>query len=507
MSLFVSLVGSGCSAPVPAADKEAANAALGPTDWDCQSDEEFFTTVAWPQVFSICVACHEAGGQSGNTRFVLVNDTTPDAVQTNLARLKDVSALKQDGVPLLLLKPTAAVTHGGGERIKKGSTEYAIVKALISRFDHPPTCQVQSPVPQTQPVPPLDALSADQTFAYLNKIAPQLVERFASPNEMAIVEEKKGLAIPDVLQSFTEDEHLEDAARRLVEKLLTASGNRGDIDFELPGNLAAHLVRAARPWKEILTAQSCYDSLDRAIPCDTGAPFTGGVLVTRAYLTSRASRFNLTRSSTLMGGFGCFTYPIADEYQPHIEKSRLIPMFQAMSPEEQTDPRAKSGFGNGFGCYMCHGQFSLHAQLFVKFDRQGNYRPEATGIQDPNGELGTSTPQLMASHLQNPDEAKSEASAMMGTPVANLAEAGAVLANSSVFLPCAARKIIDATVGTDASTTIDKALLARIADAATKRAKNGDATFADLVIATFSDPVVVHSVLTSGSADTSGGTP
>lgn len=497
---FIALVA--CADAASKLDTADATAPLGATSWDCQTDEQFFSETAWPQVFAVCVACHQQGGQSGNTRLVLVDDTGVEARTKNMQTLRDVALLKHSGAPLILLKATNAVTHGGGERVKKASPEYAILKHWVERSEHPPTCRIEDKTPKIDraAAPPIEALGKDETLRYLNAIAPMLVERFVGPNELVRVDEKKGAAIPAVLQSFTEDPKLENAARRLIEKLLSASGERDGIDFSLPGNLAAHLVKERQPWTQILTADRCYDDTDRAIDCDSGAPFTAGVLGTRAYLAGRASRFNLTRSSTVMRGFACVSYPIADELQPRIEKSRLIPMFQATNPDEQQDERAKSGFGNGFGCYQCHGQFSLHAQLFVKFDRKGLYRPEATGIQDPKGELGNSTDNLMASHLADPLQAKEERSELFGKPVANLGEAAKVLAGSPVFLPCAARKIIDAVTGTDAATTIDQALLDEIAAAAKARAKNGEPTFQDIVVATFSHPVVVYSVLQGGES-------
>src|SRR4029453_12898428 len=103
-----------------------------------------------------------------------------------------------------------------------------------------------------------------------------------------------------------------------------------------------------------------------------------------------------------------------------------LPMFQATAPEEQVDERAKNGFGNGFGCYTCHGQFSLHAQLFVKFDGSGLYRATANGLQDPapGAELGRSaTPGIMASHFKDPERASLEGIELFGTPVKNLGEA------------------------------------------------------------------------------------
>ena len=125
------------------------------------------------------------------------------------------------------------------------------------------------------------------------------------------------------------------------------------IDFGLPGNLAAYLVKNDRPWSEIITASDCYDAAGKAIKCDSGAPYGAGVLTTRAILLSRSGRFNLTRASTITRTFACKTYPIdPEELQPRVDKTWLIDMFQANNPEEQTVEEARNGFGNGFGCYQ-----------------------------------------------------------------------------------------------------------------------------------------------------------
>ncbi len=464
------------------------------SSWDCLSDEVFFADTVFPRVLSTCAGCHNESGASHDTRFVLLPDNTPANAPENLARLSQAAELTQDGAPLLLLKATNIAEHGGGERLKKGSEEYAILKAMIQRFTEPPSChQIAETTPP--PMVTLAAFSSDDSLRYLNKLAPLLVERFVTDGEAQPLLARRGSAIPEVLRTLASDPKLEHAARRLVEKLLSASGERDGIDFSLPGNLAAHLVREQRPWNELLTSNTCYDRSDRATPCDSGAPFSAGVLTTRAFLAGRASRFNLTRSSTLINAFACYTYPLPDDVEPRIEKTRLITMFQAMTPEDQTDARAASGFGNGHGCYQCHGQFSLHAQLFVKFDRAGKYQANATGLQDPAGELGNSAGLLMASHLNTASEAASERSEIFGQPVSHLGEAGAVVAKSPAFVPCAARKLLDAVVGTDAATTIDPLLLQTIAAAAKQRARGGEPTFADIVVATFSQPVVVQSVL------------
>ena len=307
-------------------------------------------------------------------------------------------------------------------------------------------------------------LSAAHTELYLGKLAPPLVGRVLTKEERERIARDQGNAIRPVVTSWVKEPGFIQAARNMIELKLSVSGMREGIDFGLPGNLAAYLVKNEQPWSKIVTDDKCRDPAGAELTCDTGAPFFAGVLTTRAYLVSRASRFNLTRSSAMMKTFACRTYPQEDALQPRIPKEKLIPMFRALTPEEQTDERAKSGFGNGSGCYTCHGQFSAHAQLFVKFDDKGIWQKDATGIQDATGELGRSKNGLMASHFVDPASAALEESQLFGRPVKNLAEAAQILAKSRVFLECASRNIVEYSLGLTKPPDLEPALLVSLAE-------------------------------------------
>lgn len=309
-------------------------------------------------------------------------------------------------------------------------------------------------------------LSAAHTEMYLSKLAPPIVGRVLSKDERERIAIEQGNAIRPIVTRWVKEPGFVQAARNMIELKLSVSGMRDGIDFGLPGNLAAYLVGGDQPWSKILTSDKCRDAAGGEIPCDTGAPYFAGVLTTRAYLVSRASRFNLTRSSALMKTFACRTYPQEDALQPRIPKERLIPMFRVLTADEQTDERAKSGFGNGFGCYTCHGQFSAHAQLFVKFDDKGKWQKDATGLQDQTGELGRSKNGLMASHFVDPTAAASEESQLFGTPVKNLGDAARVLTQNHVFLECASRNVVEYGLGLTKPPQLEPTLLADLAERA-----------------------------------------
>jgi hypothetical protein len=337
------------------------------------------------------------------------------------------------------------------------------------------------------------AASVAATRAYLGKVVQPVVGRVLSAAERARIDAEAGGAIAPIVSAWVAEPGFVKGVRRFMEIGLQVSGQKSDVDFDLPGNLVEHVVVSGKPWSEILTSATCYDAQLTPRTCDTGAPFGAGVLATRAYLIARASRFNLTRSSALMKNFACQVYPQEETLQPRIERTRLIPMFQAETPEQQADDRARSGFGNGFACYSCHGQFSLHAQLYVKFDSVGRYIATADGQQDPQGELGRSLNGLMASHLLNPAEATSERSNMFGKDVANLAEAARVVAQQSTFVPCAARRYLDFVLAVPFD-TIDyqPELFNEVAASA-----GPDPQFGRIAAALLSHPVVVQSIATS----------
>ena len=354
------------------------------------------------------------------------------------------------------------------------------------------------PVEQTpvvQAPPQVFELTAAEATTYLMRLAPMLAGRVLNDEERARIAQAPTASVRAIVDAWTKAPYFKLAARNLISQKLLVSGEAGGIDFDLPGNLAEYIVANNLPYSTIVTADFCVDGSGAKRACDTGAPFAAGVLGTRAYLASRAGRFNLTRSSTMMLAFACSRYPMDADLQPRVDRAQLINMFQAESLAEQTDQRATSGFGNGEQCYTCHGQFAAHAQVFVRFDESGVYEPDATGMQDttPGAELGRSLDGLYASHFRDGSQAASERSQMMGTPVANLAEAAKVLAQSPEFVACGARNLLEYVLAVDASTRVDEATLHAVKDAA--RLVAADPTLATIAVETFSNSRIVRSVV------------
>ena len=357
---------------------------------------------------------------------------------------------------------------------------------------------IESPAVHQPPVLPLGrpiaGLTRTESELYLQRLAPMIVLRVLTTGERTRLQLEGEAAISPILESWTKEPAFAGAARLFIETTLNVSGAKDGVDYSLPGNLAAFLAANGRPWKELVTSETCYARDGTPTACDSDAPFKGGgLLTTRAYLKSRSSRFNLTRASTMLRTFACRAYPMEDQLQPRAAKAELLGMFQAQSAAEAeaADPRSVSGAANGAACYTCHGQFAHHAQLFVKYDSEGHYVASADGVQDPAGELGRSLNDTMASHFA-PGRAASEEAQVFSVKVNNLAEAGAALANNPTYVECAAEFFLNWSLGLQwGIIDYDRNLMKTIA---ARALQDGDPSLGRIVIELFSDALVMKSI-------------
>jgi hypothetical protein len=319
-------------------------------------------------------------------------------------------------------------------------------------------------------------------------VSPLLIGRVLNEAELARLSSGGGTALREVMEAWVKESGFAEAARDWISIKLKASGSGGGINGDLPGNLAAYLVKNERPHAELLTASSCYDRAGQTVPCDTGAPFTAGVLTTRAFLKNTSSRFNLKRARTVVNTFACSEYPLDVNLQPPMPRDVLIPLFQV----DQLSDGSAGTFGNGFACYTCHSQFSAHAQVFVKFDNQGHYQANATGLQDPNLEQGRSTPSLFTSHFTGA-AAGSERSQIFGKEVQNLAEGAKVVSESRLYLECSVRSFAAYILALSESeaNALPKDVVSEVVSEALK--SGPQPTLARLVLEMFTHPSMILS--------------
>lgn len=331
------------------------------------------------------------------------------------------------------------------------------------------------------------AVPPAEVVAFARQVAPMLVGRSLSTSERAELEAGGADAFRAVLERWGDEPAFAEMARDWISTKLKASGTSAELDGSLPGNLAAWLTKNKRPHAELVTADSCRDASGAAIPCDSGAPFTAGVLTTRVFLANNAGRFNLKRARTVLRTFACSDYPLSQQLQPSLQRAQLIELFQNDKPPDGTN----GAFGNGLACYSCHSQFGAHAQPFVKFDSDGRWQADATGLQLPGGEQGRSTGKLFTSHMADPAAAQSEASQFFGKPVTNLADEARVLSEHPLYLECATRSVLAYVLALSESEA-NALPLEVVQEMVTEaKARESQPTLARLVVEAFSHPSLI----------------
>ncbi|RYZ56346.1 MAG: hypothetical protein EOP07_12655 [Proteobacteria bacterium] len=325
------------------------------------------------------------------------------------------------------------------------------------------------------------------TQTYARQLASGLAGRPLTAKERSTLNSGGADALPDLIKSWLADPFFAKSFRTRIEIMIGTSGTRDGINFNLPGNLAEYIVKEKLPLIDILTADFCVDDKGKKIECDTGAPFSAGVIGTRGYLVAHNGRFNLGRANAMMGSFACSHYPMSEALQPRIPKEELIENFRIVSAEDAEGKN--TGFGNGAACYICHGQFSAHSQFFVKFDDKGLYKAEATGIQSTKLEFGRADDGIFASHFIDPKRSADETGDMFGTKAPNLSEGMKVLTSNPVFMQCIVKQVITHAFNLDSesSNKITKDVMEKLAN----EVSGEKASVADVYQAVLTDPIII----------------
>jgi Protein of unknown function (DUF1588) len=114
----------------------------GDAEAGCVTTEQYFAEQVWAPVMSQkCVACHNPQGLAKDSKMVLKGSSEAGFLDANLAIVREVAAFDRDGTSLLLLKPTATVSHGGGVVIAQDGPEYQALAELVNRLKENAPCE------------------------------------------------------------------------------------------------------------------------------------------------------------------------------------------------------------------------------------------------------------------------------------------------------------------------------------------------------------------------------
>ena len=156
---------------------------------DCVSDLDFFQERVWRSVLKpLCLDCHNPQGAAQSTDMVYVSEERDGALETNYNIFAEIASFDRDQSPIILLKPTNLLDHGGGALISQESAEYEALREMVerTRLGDPIVCDEAPIEPDDEQFEGLKLLDAQQT---LRRATLSLAGRLPTVEESEAVEE------------------------------------------------------------------------------------------------------------------------------------------------------------------------------------------------------------------------------------------------------------------------------------------------------------------------------
>ena len=193
---------AGADMAAPAQDMREDRDDMG----ECISDEAFFAQYVWTVALApTCQNCHNPQGTARATAFVLEDPQSATGAMARNQLVVQALALQrvegQGDTSLLLLKPTAAIAHGGGRVLQADSQGYAVLADFVQRAENPTAC-ADEPTPQDF----FEGTELLSPYATLRKGTLLLAGRLPTLAEVASVDARGEAALPELLDAIMSED-------------------------------------------------------------------------------------------------------------------------------------------------------------------------------------------------------------------------------------------------------------------------------------------------------------
>ncbi len=197
----------------------------------CLQPDGFFIDEVWTKVGErTCLKCHNKQGDASKSSFLL-RDTRSDkanraaAMEHNRDAFQQIALAKRDRQPLMLLKVTGQLDHGGGEVVEEDSTAFRILSRFVRRGSG--ERDNTAPVADANAPPFFAGVEMISPRRLLRRVTLSLAGRLPTAEEMSRVE-KGGLpAIGLILDSVMKEEAFYDRLREAFNDILLTDGFDG----------------------------------------------------------------------------------------------------------------------------------------------------------------------------------------------------------------------------------------------------------------------------------------
>jgi len=389
----------------------------------CVDDIDFFEEEIWRGFMANnCYACHNLQGVANNTELVLQSQNQPGYLQANFDIVRELALFERDGVSLILLKPSAQVSHEGGEALAQDSAEYLKLQELVDRYKSPTDCGTGGDNIEADFYDGVQYLDPQET---LRKASVNLVGRLPTDAEMQQVGSGDDADLEAVLNGMLSEEAFFERMKEIYnDNFLTdrylgrdeatdlLDGNdfpnrhyyddleddpRADPTFtelanrhgnnsvaRAPLELIAHLAREELPFTQVLTADYMMVNPFSAPVYDVeGIDWTNST-DPNEWREARVDGY--PHAGVLSDPMWLNRFPTTDTNRNR-HRSRMVYQFFLATDimrlaERPVDPTAIVDFNPTMynpGCAVCHANIDPVAGSFQNWDAQGRYRPPEEG--------------------------------------------------------------------------------------------------------------------------------
>lgn len=201
------------------------------------SVDVWFANEVWAKVGgSECIKCHKVGGDAAETRFVLQDSVLiPGADRIEMmCRNRDAFArmaqFKVQDEPLLLVKATGGMDHGGGEVFKPDSTGYRILEEFIRQVNEPASVPANGSLADTNLTPFFDGVVMLDDRRLLRRATLSLAGRLPTNEELQNVAEGRLKSMPKILDNVLAEEAFYELLQEAFNDVFLLQGIDGNAD-------------------------------------------------------------------------------------------------------------------------------------------------------------------------------------------------------------------------------------------------------------------------------------
>jgi len=267
----------------------------------------------------------------------------------------------------------------------------------------------------------------------LRRASLKLVGRDPSAEELTSIQNDKA-KYSEVIQSYLDSEDFLRQMKIFFQGNFEMKGMENGVNLDEPTNLALHLIKSDRDFREILTSKDCYSNDLKPIPCSSFSSLkdqeeqASGALTTQAFLKKWSSPFNFRRTSKAFQLFTCGQYPDATD--------RGLEPAQISSRVKEFNCTTCAP-----ACYTCHRSMNSSAALFYSYDRNGKFN------RSPSSAVATRTDTGQISTLSDvlADNVTPE---YHGEKLEALKDYGHQLSRSRKFRDCLTQRMVSLMLGT-----------------------------------------------------------